>query len=193
MASEADIVAAQRAEAARIQAEILGRGLPQVAVDPYGRQPNRTSLPDFVANNPNAYAKLVGLTKYNPLDWAKYMAQGPYSLGATNGMVVYSEPKKGQGLAAAAVADLLNRQQQLGFEKSIGANTDSSQVGALGDLANKALDYMLTQYRNRQGAQGGGLAAPQPPTGGQGWGEQVPGMGGMTSAGGQGSPFSWWR
>lgn len=136
-------------------------GLPQVAVDPSGQPRNNTSLPDMVANNPRAYAQIVGMQKQSPLEWARYFGEGAQPVAANNGLILYTRPNKKAGAAAALGADILNAQGQRRLEDVLGVPKDqqSSQLGQLGDIANAALDYMLKNTKWGQGA-GAGTTTP---------------------------------
>ena len=188
MANEADIAAAQQAEQARINAEILGRGLPTVAVDP-------GTVADRVARDPQAYSAVQGMTKYDPAAYGKLaaelgMARG---VGNSNGLILYTKPDKYAGYSAALLADAANRQGNQRLEDILSGKKvgNQSQVGVLGDLANSALEYMLKQLgTQRQGGQQSSLPTAGPggfsgPVGGSPMNEQIPGMGGQTSGGGQ--------
>lgn len=112
----------------------------QQVLPPVGQQgSNRTSLPDWVANNPEVYGALLGYRQYDPLKWAEALGGfKPEGIGASNGLVVYRKAQPGKAAVAAAVAEYANRRQMESLRAALeGRQPQPSMLGqGLGALGN---------------------------------------------------------
>jgi len=81
---------------------------------PGGNNPltGQGNLPAMIANNPEAYVRLLMTRQYDPLETANALYPlRPGALGSSNGMVVIEKPEKRKAALAAVVADYANRRQ----------------------------------------------------------------------------------
>lgn len=147
-----------------------------------------SSLPDMVANNPSAYAELLGYQHRDPLSYYDTFSGGPArGLGSSNGLVLYSKPNKREGAAAAVLADIANRQQQQRFEQVLqGRKTrPRSGLGTLGDLGGAAGSYVTDLLKAAYiGGQAGATARGTTPAAETGAGRMGGGGGGLPQSGG---------
>jgi len=98
------------------------------------------NLPAMIANNPEAYVRLLMTRQYDPLETANALYPlRPGALGASNGMVVIEKPEKRKAALAAAVAAYANQRQMQKLLAAIkGQQADPNalgqMVGSLGEM-----------------------------------------------------------